>query len=96
VVILALGAAEEKDCPVLFYEHLARARFKLDTTESADMLFDHSLPPRHFLCFALGLKEHDNVSFPNGANRIARDDPALVVAIKDAALHLHCLTVHAG
>jgi hypothetical protein len=96
VVVLALGAAEVKDGPVLFYEHLAGARLKLDTTEGADMLFDHSLPPRHFLCFALGFKEHNDISFPDGAYRVARDDPALVIAIKDAALHLHCLTVHAG
>ena len=96
VVVLALGAAEVKDGPVLFYEHLAGARLKLDTTEGADMLFDHSLPPRHFLCFALGFKEHDDISFANGAYRVARDDPALVIAIKDAALHLHSLTVHAG
>jgi hypothetical protein len=96
MVVLALGAAEVKDGPVLFYEHLAGARLKLDTTKGADMLFDHFLPPRHFLCFALGLKEHDDISFPDGTNRVARDDPALVVAIKDAALDLHCLTVHAG
>jgi hypothetical protein len=96
MVILALGAAEVKDGPVLFYKHLPGARLKLDTTKSADMLLNHFLPPRHFLCFALGLKEHDDVSFPDRAYRVARDDPALVVAIKDAALHLHCLTVHAG
>jgi hypothetical protein len=96
VVVLALGAAEVKDGPILFYEHLTGARLKLDTTEGADMLFDHSLPPRHFLCFALGFKEHDDISFPDGPDRVARDDPALVVAIKDAALDLHCLTVHAG
>jgi hypothetical protein len=96
VVVLALGAAEVEDGPVLFYEHLAGARLKLDTTECADMLFNHGLPPRHFLCFALGFEEHDDISFANGTYRIPRDDPALVVAIKDAALHLHCLTVHAG
>jgi hypothetical protein len=96
VVVLALCAAEVKDGPVLFDEHLTGARLKLDATECADMLFYHSLPPRHFLCFALGFKEHDDISFPDGAYRVARDDPAFVVAIKDAALHLHCLTVHAG
>jgi hypothetical protein len=96
VIVLALGAAEVKDGPVFFHEHFAGARLKLDTTECTDMLFDHSLPPRHFLCFALGFEEHDDISFTDGANRVARDDPALVVAIKDAALHLHCLTVHAG
>jgi hypothetical protein len=96
MVVLALGAAEVKDGPVLFYKHLPGAWLKLDTTEGTNMLFDHSLPPRHFLCFALGFKEHDDVSFPDGANRVARDDPTLVIAIKDAALYLHCLTVHAG
>jgi hypothetical protein len=96
MVVLALRAAEVKDSPVFLDEHLAGARLKRDTTEGADMLFDHSLPPRHFLCFTLGFKEHDDISFANGAYRIARDDPALVVAIEDAALHLHCLTVHAG
>jgi hypothetical protein len=96
VVVLALGAAEVKDGPVLFDEHLAGARFKLDATEGTDMLFYHSLPPRHFLCFALGFKEHDDISFTDRTYRVARNNPALVVAIKDAALDLHCLTVHAG
>jgi hypothetical protein len=96
MVILALGAAEVKDGPVLFYKHLAGTRFERDTAEAADMLFDHVLPPRHLLCFALGLEEHDDVSLANGSDRVARDDPALVVAVKDAALHLHCFTVHAG
>jgi hypothetical protein len=97
VVIFAFRAAEVEDGPVLLNEHLSGTRFKLETTETADMLFDHcSSPPRHFLCFALCFKKHDDVSFTDRSHRVAGDDSALIIAVKDTALYLHCLTVHAG
>ncbi len=55
-----------------------------------------SSPPRHFLCFALGLEEHDNVSFPDWADRVAGNYAPLVVAIKDPAFDLHRFPVHTG
>jgi hypothetical protein len=97
VVVLAFSAAEIKDSPILFHEHLAGTRFKLKTAKTTDMLFHHvPSPPRHFLCFTLSFKEHNDISLTDWSYRVARYDPALVVTIENAALNLHCLTVHAG
>jgi len=96
VVVLALCAAEEEDCPIFLHEHLAGSRFELVTTETAHMLFDHRLPPRHFLSFAFSLEEHDDIPLADRTHGVAGNDPSFIAAVKDAALDLHCLPVHAG
>ncbi len=97
VIVLALGAAEVKDGSIFSDIHLAGTRFKLNATETTGMMFNHiPSPPRHFLCFAFGLKEHYNISLTDWTDRVAGNNPSFVVTFEDAAFYLHCLTVHTG
>jgi hypothetical protein len=96
VIVLALRAAEVEDGTVFLHEHLAGAGLELASTETADMLFYHLLPPRKFLCLTLGFKKHDDISFTDRAYRVAGNDPSFVAAVKDAAFYLHCLSMHTG